>query len=268
MSARARRVPLDRLRAAILAALLAWLGLVLVGPLLGLAFEVGRAPLEVAAAMVAADALDAIGKTVLITLITVGISLIVGLVGGWVMARHTFPGKRLVDAMIDLPLAVSPVMIGLAFLLLVGRGGLLAPGLDALGWKIAFAFPGLVIATLFVTLPFTVREVTLVLEELGTSEEEAAATLGATPWQAFRWVTLPSLRDALTTGTLLTTARSLGEFGAVLVLGGAISMRTSTATTFVHLALEERNPAGAYGVSLLLAAATVALVALLDRERR
>jgi sulfate transport system permease protein len=165
-----------------------------------------------------------------------------------------------------LPLAVSPVMIGLAFLLLLGRQGWLGPTLEALGLQVVFAPLGVLVGTLFVALPFTVREVTVMLQELGTSEEEAAATLGANRWQAFQWVTLPNLKHAIIGGTLLTVARSLGEFGAVLVLGGAIAMRTSTATTSIHLAIEERNMAAATGLSILLAAASIGLVGLLRRR--
>jgi sulfate transport system permease protein len=136
---------------------------------------------------------------------------------------------------------------------------LLEAPLVAAGIKVLFAFPGLVLGTLFVALPFTVREVAYVLEEIGTSEEEAAATLGASPWQTFFRVTLPNIRIGLSYGLLMTVARSLGEFGAVLVLGGSISNETQTATTFIHDAIEERKTAGAYGMALVLALLSVAL---------
>jgi sulfate transport system permease protein len=153
-------------------------------------------------------------------------------------------------------------------MLLVGRGGLLAAPLAAFGVQVLFAFPGLLIATLFVTLPFTLREVAYVLEEIGTSEEEAAATLGASPWQTFWRVTLPNIRIGLGYGLLMSVARSLGEFGAVLVLGGSISGHTQTATTFIHAAIEERERAGAYGMALLLAAISVALWVGLELVKR
>lgn len=196
---------------------------------------------------------------------------VVGVAGALVLTRHRFLGRRLLDALVDLPLAVSPVMTGLAFLLLFGRSGWLDPALDAAGWKVAFAFPGLVVATLFVTFPFTLREVAYVLEELGTDEEEAAATLGASPWQTFVRVTLPNVRYGLGYGVILTTARALGEFGAVLVLGGAISGHTQTATTFIYNALEERQEPAAYSVALVLALASVLVLAALEwlkRQRR
>lgn len=193
---------------------------------------------------------------------------LLGVAGALVLTRHRFLGRRVLDALVDLPLAVSPVMIGLAFLLLFGRSGWLEPALDAAGWKVAFAFPGLVVATLFVTFPFTLREVAYVLEELGTDEEEAAATLGASPWQTFLRVTLPNIRFGLGYGVILTTARSLGEFGAVLVVGGAISGHTQTATTFIYNALEEREEASAYSIALVLALASVVVLAALEWLKR
>jgi sulfate transport system permease protein len=188
----------------------------------------------------------------------------VGTIGAIALVRHRFFGRQLVSALCDLPLAVSPVMIGLAFLLLLGRDGALAPALEWLDWKLVFSFPGLVIGTLFVTLPYTIREVAYVLEEIGTSEEEAAATLGASPWQTFTQVTFPNIRVALGYGLLMTTARTLGEFGAVLVLGGSISGQTQTATTFIHDAIEERQLASAYGMALVLGALSVALLLALE----
>ena len=159
-------------------------------------------------------------------------------------------------------------MIGLAFMLLVGRGGWLAPPLETLGWKVLFSFPGLVLGTLFVTLPYTLREVVYVLEEIGTSEEEAAATLGASPVQTFLRVTLPNIRIGLGYGLLMTVARSLGEFGAVLVLGGSISQQTQTATTFIHDMIDERETAAAYGMALLLALISIGLWLTIEWAKR
>ena len=244
----------------------AWVFVVVLLPMLSLLWAGLRSPGPITAALVRSDVLYSLGLTLVITLLTVAFTLVFGAAGGIVLVRGRLPGRRLLDAAIDLPLAVSPVMIGLAFLLLIGRQGLFGPTLSALGVQIAFAPLGVLIGTLFVTLPLTVREVAVLLEELGTSEEEAAATLGATRWQALWWVTLPNLREALVGGTLLTVARSLGEFGAVLVLGGAIAMRTSTATTSIHLAIEERDLPVATGLSLLLAAASISLVTALRRR--
>ena len=199
------------------------------------------------------------------TAIVLTANLIFGLLAGLALTRDRFVGRRLLDALVDLPLAVSPVMTGLSLLVLFGRGGWLAGPLAAAGIVVPFRFPALVLATLFVTLPFAVREVALVLDQLGATEEEAATTLGASPWQTFWRVTLPNVRRALAIGGTLTTARALGEFGAVLVVGGAIAGRTQTATTFIHTAMEERQEPAAYAMSLVLAALAVALLGALER---
>jgi sulfate transport system permease protein len=244
---------------------LVYLGSVLLGPIVALGVEtaelgIGRA----LAAVTTSTALAALRMSVVLVVIALVINALVGTLGAIAIVRHRFIGRHLVSALCDLPLAVSPVMIGLAFLLLVGRDGFLAPVLDAIGLKVVFSFPGLVIATLFVTLPYTVREVAYVLDEIGTSEEEAAITLGASPWQTFWRVTLPNIRLALGYGLLMTTARTLGEFGAVLVLGGSISGQTQTATTFIHDAIEERQLPGAYGMAAVLAILSVALLLILE----
>jgi sulfate transport system permease protein len=256
-------------RAALLGAVLLYLAAVLLGPLLALAAQVARLGLpDVLAALARPDALAALRMSIALTVISTAINAVVGVVGAIAITRQRFLGRSLINALADLPLAISPVMIGLAFMLLVGRNGWLATPLAALGLQVLFAFPGLLIATLFVTLPFTLREVAYVLEEIGTSEEEAAATLGASPLQTFWRVTLPNIRIGLGYGLLMSVARSLGEFGAVLVLGGSISGHTQTATTFIHAAIEERERAGAYGMALLLAAISVALWVALEFIKR
>lgn len=256
-------------RAALLATVLVYLAAVLLGPILALAAQVARLGVhEVMAALGQPDAIAALRMSIVLTLISTAINAVVGVVGAIAITRQRFLGREIINALADLPLATSPVMIGLAFMVLVGRGGWLATPLAAVGMQVLFAFPGLLIATLFVTLPFTLREVAYVLEEIGTSEEEAAATLGASPWQTFWRVTLPNIRIGLGYGLLMSVARSLGEFGAVLVLGGSISGHTQTATTFIHAAIEERERAGAYGMALLLATFSVALWALLEVIKR
>lgn len=256
-------------RAALFLLVLGYLATALVLPIVALLdqmVELGLA--EAAAAIAEPVALRALGISVSLVVISVAVNAVVGTFGAIAIVRHRFPGRVLVDALADLPLAVSPVMIGLAFLLLVGRDGALAPMLEALDLPIAFAYPGLVVATLFVTLPFTLREVVYLLEQLGTSEEEAAATLGAGPAQIFWHVTLPNLRPAIGYGLLMTVARSLGEFGAVLVLGGSISGKTQTATTFIHDMIEERMPSSAYGMAVLLSLVSVILLLALDRAKQ
>jgi len=246
-----------------------YLGLVLLLPVSAIvaqAFRAGLGPLLQAFDDPAAN--HGLQLSFVLAAIAMTANGLLGIAGALVLTRHRFLGRRVLDALVDLPLAVSPVMTGLAFLLLFGRSGWLEPALDATGWKVAFAFPGLVVATLFVTFPFTLREVAYVLEELGTDEEEAAATLGASPWQTFLRVTLPNVRYGLGYGVILTTARSLGEFGAVLVLGGAISGHTQTATTFIYNALEERQEASAYSIALVLALASVVVLAALEWLKR
>lgn len=260
-----RRQVWTRGQVGLLAAVIAYLGLVLVLPLAAL---VSRASAGGFTALTDVFADPEARRGLALTLGLAGLALVVnglfGVAGALVLVRQRFPLRNLVDALVDLPFAISPVMVGLAFLLIFGRGGTLHPLLDALDWRVVFAFPGVLIATLFVTLPFTLREVAYVLAELGEDEERAAATLGASRWQVFWRVTLPNIRFGLGYGATLTVARALGEFGAVLVLGGAISGRTQTATTFIYTAIEERKESAAYGMALVLALASALLLVLLE----
>lgn len=245
----------------------AWLGLLLVVPLGALVLHVAADLSTVWAVLTARDALTALGLSLAVAAAVIVGNGVFGVAGALVLVRQRFFGRRLLDALVDLPLALSPVMTGLAFLLVFGRSGLLRPITEVLGVQIAFAWPAVLLATLFVTLPFTLREVALVLEEIGDSEEQAAATLGASAMQTFWRVTLPNIRGGLVVGTTLTAARALGEFGAVLVVGGGVANRTQTATTFIHSAIEERQEAAAYGMALLLAGAAIALLFVLQRRR-
>jgi sulfate transport system permease protein len=206
------------------------------------------------------------------TLYIAGIALLVhasfGTVVAWVMVRHRFPGRRLLNGLIDLPFAVSAVVVGYMLLLLFGRNGVLGPLLAAWGVKVAFAVPGMILATLFVTLPFMVRELMPVLEAFGVEPEQAAATLGANGWQTFWRVTFPALRWGFIYGLTLTLARALGEFGAVLVIGGGIQGRTETATVYVFRALEDRQYVGAYSAALVLGLISLIVVVGTDLIRR
>ena len=259
----------SRAQKVVLACVLVYLTTILLVPLATLGFVTLRAGVgTVFAELVSPPALDALQRTLTLTAIAVVLNGLFGIAAALVLVRHRFFGRDVLDAMVDLSFAVSPVMVGLAFLLLVGRGGWLAPVLDALDVRVAFAYPGLVIATVFVTLPFTVREVSYVLAELGEDEEKVAATLGASQWKTFWRVTLPNIRHALTLGTTLTVARSLGEFGALLVLGGAIAGKTHTASTFIYTASEERREAAAFGMALVLAVASAVLLFLLERLKQ
>ena len=206
------------------------------------------------------DVLSAFWRTLSIALITVVVHSLCGTALAWVMVRHRFPGRQLLNGLIDLPFAVSAVVVGYMLLLLFGRTGLLAPVLQALNLKVAFALPGMILATLFVTLPFMVRELIPVLKEFGVEQEQAAATLGASGWQTFWLVTFPALRWGFIYGLTLTFARALGEFGAVLVIGGGVQGRTETATLYIFRALDERQYVGAYSAALVLGLLSLAIV--------
>jgi sulfate transport system permease protein len=210
------------------------------------------------------DVLMAFRLTLWISLVVVAVHGIFGTVVAWVFVRDRFPGRKLLNGLIDMPFAVSPVVVGYMLLLLFGRNGLLAP----LGIKVAFAMPGMVLATLFVTLPFMARELIPVLENLGTDQEQAAATIGANGWETFWRVTFPALRWGIIYGITLTFARALGEFGAVLVIGGGIQGRTETATLYIYRALDERQYAGAYSAALILGILSLVLVVGSDYVQR
>jgi sulfate/thiosulfate transport system permease protein len=205
------------------------------------------------------EARHAFWLTIEITLIVVPLNTLFGILCALAIVRRRFPGKGVLNAVVDLPLALSPVVVGLALLLLYGNGG----WLHRLPWQMLFALPSMVLATMFVSLPFVVREVVPVLREIGTDQEEAAATLGAGAWQVFRRVTFPAIRWAVAYGVVLTTARSLGEFGAVSVVSGRIVGRTETLTTRVQDQFEGFDLTGAYAASVVLMLIAIAtLVAL------
>lgn len=261
-----RRVP-DGPARVVLGVVLGYLAFLLVIPLGALGLKVFADIGEVVSRLSEAEALDALFLSLWVALVSVVVNGVFGVVGAIVLVRQRFWGRRFLDALVDLPLSLSPVMTGLGLLLLFGHNGILFPLIDSIGFQVAFAWPAVLIATLFVTLPFTLREVALVLEEVGESEEQAAATLGASPFQTFWRVTLPNIREGLILGTTLTLARALGEFGAVLVVGGSIAGRTQTATTFIHASVEERQEPAAYGMALVLAAVAVALLGILRRRK-
>jgi len=198
--------------------------------------------------------------TLIATAIAVPLNTVFGILCGLAIVRRRFRGKGLLNAFIDLPLAVSPVVIGLALYLLYGRTGWFGSWLSTHGFQVLFAMPAIVLATIFVSVPFVAREVIPTLRELGNEQEQAAATLGATRWQRFWRITLPSIRWAVIYGVVLTTARCLGEYGAVAIVSGRIVDKTETATTLVEDLTLDFNTAGAYAVSLVLA--TIAVLVL------
>ena len=198
-------------------------------------------------------AISAFFLTLEVTLIAVPLNAIFGVLAAMALVRGRFPGKRLFDALIDLPFAVSPIVVGLALLLIYGRGGWFGDWLLDNGIQVVFSTPGIVLATIFITLPFVAREVAPVLREIGDEQEQAAATLGASAWQTFRRVTLPAIRWGLIYGVVLSTARAIGEFGAVSVVSGKIGGETETLTLLVEKRFQNFDLAGAYAASALLA---------------
>jgi sulfate/thiosulfate transport system permease protein len=205
------------------------------------------------------QAVHALKLTLLMAAIAVPANTIFGVILALALVRGRFPGRGLVNAIVDLPLALSPVVVGLALFLLYGRGGWLG-GLADHGIKILFAVPGMVLATMFVSLPFVVREVVPVLREIGTEQEQAAETLGASPFQTFWKITLPAIRWAVAYGVVLTTARAIGEFGAVSVVSGRIEGRTETLPLYVQAQFEQFDVQGAYAASVVLALIAIATV--------
>jgi sulfate/thiosulfate transport system permease protein len=214
-------------------------------------FEDGIAPpFE---AITSPDGLHALKLTLITVAIAVPLNTAFGIGCALLLVRHRWWGNRIIDAIINLPFAISPVVIGLALFLLYGQDGWFEPALAEAGLKVLFSVPGMVLACIFVSLPFVVRETVPVLQEIGTEQEQAASTLGANAWQTFRRVTLPAIRWGVAYGVVLTTARVLGEFGAVSVVSGSISGQTQTLPLFVAKQYENFNLAGAFGASVLLA---------------
>src|SRR5438093_10230044 len=203
------------------------------------------------------QAIHAFEVTLIVTAIAVPVNTVFGIVCALAIVRKRFPGKGLVNAFVDLPLALSPVVVGLALFLLYGRGGWFYGFFSSHGVQILFALPSMVLATVFVSLPFVAREVVPTLREIGEEQEQAAHTLGASGLQTFWRVTLPSIRWAVIYGVVLTTARCLGEYGAVAVVSGRIEGKTETATLRVEERYDNFDLAGAYAISLVLAAMAV-----------
>jgi sulfate transport system permease protein len=234
---------------------LALLLVVPVGMVFWRAFEHGLGPAW--DSVTTPEARHAFWLTILIAAITVPANTVFGVLCALAIVRRRFPGKGIVNAVVDLPLALSPIVVGLSLLLLYGRKGWFGSWLDEHGIQIVFALPGMVLATIFVSLPFVVREVVPILREIGTEQEQAASTLGASPLQIFRRVTLPAIRWGVAYGVVLTTARALGEFGAVTVVSGRIVGRTETLTLHVQEQFEGFDVSGAYAASVVLAALAI-----------
>ena len=248
-------------RTLLILAAFAYIALILLLPLASVFSEAFRHGLTAfKAAIVDPDALAAIRLTLTVAAISVPINMVCGVAAAWAITKHDFRGKDLLISLIDVPFSISPVVAGLMYLLLFGAQGWFGPWLLAHDIHIAFAKPGIVLATLIVTLPFVARELIPLMQAQGREEEEAALTLGASGWRIFLWVTLPNIRWGLLYGVLLTNARAMGEFGAVSVISGHIRGETNTMPLQVEVLYNEYNFAAAFAVASLLAG--LALVTL------
>ena len=267
-AARTRLNPTERpweepagIRLALIAIAVIFLGVFLVLPLAVVLTEAMRRGIDAYLEGIGSeDSLAAIRLTLLVATIAVPLNTVFGLATAWAIAKFEFPGKSLLTTVVDLPFSVSPVISGLIYVLLFGANGWFGPFLEAHGIRVIFTVTGLVIATIFVTLPFVARELIPLMQEQGTDEEEAAVLLGASGWQTFLRVTLPNVKWALLYGVLLCNARAMGEFGAVSVVSGHIRGQTNTMPLQVEILYNEYNFVGAFAVASLLAG--LALVTL------
>jgi len=214
------------------------------------------------AAITEPDAVAAIKLTLLVAAIAVPANVIFGLAASWAIAKFDFPGKSILNTLIDLPFSVSPVISGLIYVLLFGLQGYFGPYLQSQNIQIIFALPGIVLATIFVTFPFVARELVPLMQEQGTQDEEAALSLGASGWKTFYKVTLPNIRWALLYGVVLCNARAMGEFGAVSVVSGHIRGKTNTMPLHVEILYNEYNFAAAFAVASLLALLALATLVI------
>ena len=254
-----------RRRIGLRVAALGWLSALLLFPVGMTAFRTfqhGLAP--VIAALTTPEALHAAKLTVIAVAIAVPLNTAFGIVSALLLVRHRIPGRAVFSSLIDLPFAVSPIVLGLALFLLYGQNGWFGPWLSDHGMMVIFSVPGIILATVFVSLPFVVNELIPVLEEVGTEQEQAATTLGSSAAQTFRRITVPSIRWGLAYGIILTLARSLGEFGGVAVVSGRVVGETQTLTLYVQEAYGNFNPTGAYAAAFLLAFLAVAALVIMQ----
>ncbi len=252
-----------------IAAVLGWFALLILVPSLALLRQVVQGGLRAFFETLAtAEVRRAFLMTLGITALATVLNTIFGVALALVLVRQKFWGRALLDGVVDLPFAVSPVVAGLMLVVLYGPEGWLGGVLGKAGVQVIYAVPGMILATLFVTVPFVVRELVPILRELGEESEQAAYTLGAGRWRTFWSVTLPSIRWGVAYGVTLTVARSLGEFGAVLVVSGNLIGTTQTATLYIHDGIESFHTEGAYAASLVLAALSFVLLVGMEVVRR
>jgi sulfate transport system permease protein len=243
----------------------AYVGILVIAPLVGIAWAALSAGLStIWETLRQPDVLHAFYLTGVITVITVIVTSVFGVIVALVIARDRFPGRALMSAFVDLPLAVSPVIVGLMAVVLFGLGGWFEPWFSAHGIQILFALPSMVLVTIFICIPFVIREVVPVLKEVGVTEEEAARTLGASSLQTFFRVTLKNIRWGLLYGIALTTARSIGEIGAVLIVSGSITGQTETSTLYILRAFDQNQDQQGYIVAITLALVSIALLIAIE----
>lgn len=246
-----------------------YVGILVIAPLIGIAWAAFSAGWStIVSTLKQPDVLHAFYLTGVITVITVIVTSVFGVIVALVIARDRFPGRALMSALVDLPLAVSPVIVGLMAVVLFGLGGWFEPWFTSHGIRILFAVPSMVIVTIFISIPFVIREVVPLLEELGMDEEQAAWTLGASRLQTFLRITLPNIRWGLFYGMALSAARAIGEVGAVLVVSGQVQGRTETATLYILRAFDQYQAERGYIVALTLAAFSIVLLIGIEAFRR
>ena len=256
-------------RGVMLAVSLLYVGVLLLAPLAGIVWYAIRTGIgTISSTFQLSDVQHAFTLTFEIMLVTVVVTTFFGVVVALVLARDEFPGKSFVSALVNLPLAISPVVVGLMAVLLFGRGGWFEPFFAARGIRIMFALPSMIIVTIFISIPFVIREVVPVLEELGMEEEQAAWTLGASRLQTFFRVTLRNIRWGLLYGIALSAARAIGEVGAVLIVSGLLQGQTETATLYILRAFDQYQDQQGYIVALTLAAFSIVLLIGIETFKR
>ncbi|HKA20931.1 MAG TPA: sulfate ABC transporter permease subunit [Blastocatellia bacterium] len=214
------------------------------------------------------DAISSLKLTLVMAVGATAVNTVFGVCIAWVLVRDNFWGRRILNGLVDMPFAVSPVIAGFMLILLFGRGGWLTPITDALGVKVVFALPGILLATIFISLPFVIREVAPVLAQVSADQEDAARTIGANRLLTFWHVTLPAIRWGLLYGVSLTFARAVGEIGAVLVVSGGVSRLTETSTLYIFRSLDDRNYVGANAMAVFLAALSFGILMVIEYFKR
>jgi len=246
-------------------AVLLWVSVLILFPFFGIIREAaGYGVQSFLESLRSPESVRAFGLTAILTVSAVLINTLMGLCLALVFARTRFRGKLMLESIVDLPFAVSPVVSGFMFILLLGPEGWIGNWFESVNIKLIYALPGMVMANLFVTLPFVLREILPILREFGREQEEAAAILGASGWQTFLKVTLPSIRWGLAYGITLTISRSIAEFGAVLVVRGSIINKTQTATLRIHEQFSDLNYAGAFSAALVLATVSFLILVVIQ----